>query len=111
MHIYLNASEIAGLINKNKYNSQEDVIYDILCRLKKETNKSDINKLEAINKNELLELLKTFEKSNLINIEDSNNFKKKIKETKDKDIANLSQNVLNNVTKQSINTKKQMNQD
>jgi len=106
MHIYLNASEIAGLINKNKYNSQEDVIYDILCRLKKETNKSDINKLEAINKNELLELLKTFEKSNLINIEDSNNLKKKIEKTKDKDIANLSQNVLNNVTKQSINTKK-----
>ena len=36
MHIYLNASEIAGLINKNKYNPQEDVIYDILCRIKKE---------------------------------------------------------------------------
>ena len=38
MHIYFNASEIAGLINKNKYNSQEDVIYDILCRVKKEKN-------------------------------------------------------------------------
>ena len=57
MHIYLNASEIAGLINKNKYNPREDVIYDILCRLKKESNKSDF-KLESINKNELLELLK-----------------------------------------------------
>ena len=35
MHIYINASELAGLINKNKYNSQEDVIYDILCRIRK----------------------------------------------------------------------------
>jgi len=106
MHIYLNASEIAGLINKNKYNPCEDVIYDILCRLKKETNKSDLNKLESINKNELLELLKTFEKSNLIDNEDSKNLKKKIEKTPENEIANLSQNVLNNVTKKSINTKK-----
>ena len=105
MHIYLNASEIAGLINKNKYNPQEDVIYDILCRIKKETNNSDINKLELINKNELLELLETFQKSNLINKEDSSNLKKKIEQSNEKDIANISQNVLNNVTKKSINTK------
>ena len=106
MHIYLNASEIAGLINKNKYNPQEDVIYDILCRLKKESNKSDLNKLESINKNELLELLKIFENSKLINLEDSKDFKKKVNESCEKDIASLSQNVINNVSKNSINTKK-----
>ena len=66
MHIYLNASEIAGLINKNKYNPQEDVIYDILCRIKKEKNKSDNNKLEIISKTELLELLQIFQQSHLI---------------------------------------------
>ena len=106
MYIYLNASEIAGLINKNKYNPQEDVIYDILCRLKKESNKSDINKLESINKNELLELLKTFEKSKLINLEDSKDLKKKIDQSGEKDIASISQNVINNVSKNSINSKK-----
>ena len=105
MHIYLNASEISGLINKNKYNSQEDVIYDILCRIKKESNKSDICKLELINKPELLELLKKFEKSKLISIDDSTKLKNKIKQSNEKDIANISQNVLNNVTLKSINTK------
>ena len=47
MHIYLNASEIASLINKNKYNPQEDTIYDIL-QSKKTKNETDNNKLKII---------------------------------------------------------------
>ena len=81
MHIYLNASEIAGLINKNKYNPQEDVIYDIICRVKKE-NKADTNKLEIISKNELLELLKVFNDSKLIEKETMITFKKELENTK-----------------------------
>ena len=60
MHIYLNASEIASLINKNKYNSQEDTIYDILCRVKKQKNETDNNKLKIIEKMNYLNYYKCF---------------------------------------------------
>ena len=105
MHIYLNASEIAGLINKNKYNSQEDVIYDILCRIKKETNKSDINKLEIINKSELLDLLKLFNESSLLDSNTCNKFKETIKTTPSDKLSSISKDILDNAAKQSVNTK------
>lgn len=105
MHIYLNASEIAGLINKNKYNPQEDVIYDIICRVKKEKNKADTNKLEIISKNELLELLKVFNDSKLIEKETMITFKKELENTKKEDVSKISQKLLNKVSKSSIQTK------
>ena len=99
MHIYLNASEIAGLINKNKYNPQEDVIYDILCRIKKEKNKSDNNKLETISKTELLELLQIFQQSHLIDNTLCAQYKNDIKNNKNNDITEISKTVLNKVSK------------
>lgn len=106
MHIVLNASEIAGLINKNKYNPQEDVIYDILCRVKKEKNTRDVNKLEVINKEELLELLKIFNESKLIDNNVNKEFKKEIENVKKEDVSTLSKKILDKVSKTSINTKK-----
>lgn len=106
MHIVLNASEIAGLINKNKYNPQEDVIYDILCRVKKEKNTRDINKLEVISKEELLELLKIFNETNLIDNNVNKEFKKEIENVKKEDVSTLSKKILDKVAKNSINTKK-----
>ena len=104
MHIYLNASEIAGLINKNKYNPQEDVIYDILCRIKKEKNKSDNNKLEIINKTELLELLQFFQQSQLIDNALCAQYKNDIKNNKTNDITEISKAVLNKVSEKSVKT-------
>ena len=105
MHIYLNASEIAGLINKNKYNPPKDVIYDILCRVKKEKNKSDNNKLEVINKTELLELLQFFQQSQLIDNTLCAQYKNDIKNNKTNDITEISKAILNKVSEKSVKTK------
>ena len=104
MHIYLNASEIAGLINKNKYNPQEDVIYDILCRIKKEKNKSDNNKLEIINKEDLIALLQFFQKSQLIDAATCIQYKDAIKNNKTNDITEISKSVLKKVSEKSVQT-------
>ena len=109
MRIYLNASEIAGLINKNKYNPQEDVIYDILCRIKKEKNKSDNNKLETISKTELLELLQIFQQSHLIDNTLCAQYKNDIKNNKNNDITEISKTVLNKVSEKSVKTQVLMN--
>ena len=105
MHIYLNASEIASLINKNKYNSQEDAIHDVLCRIKKEKNNNDLNKLTAINKNELLELLELFTKKKLINEENYKTYKNTLINTNETNITQISKNILDNVSETAINTK------
>lgn len=104
MQIFLNASEIAGLINKNKYNPQEDVIYDILCRIKKEKNTRDINNLEVISKEELLELLKIFNDSKLIDDNIKKDFKKELENVKKEDVSTLSKKILDKVAKNSIST-------
>jgi hypothetical protein len=104
MHIYLNASEIAGLINKNKYNPQEDVIYNILCRVKKEKNELDNNKLRIINKDELIELLLLFQQSELLDNLSCLKYKETIKNSKTDDVSDLSKVILNKVSETSIKT-------
>ena len=39
-NINFNASEVAALINKNPYKSQEEALHDLLCRVKKQKNTS-----------------------------------------------------------------------
>lgn len=104
MHIYLNASEIASLINKNKYNSQEDTIYDILCRVKKQKNETDNNKLKIIEKNELLELLQMFYQSKLIDNSVCAQYKKDIQNSKTADVTDISKSILNKVSETSVKT-------
>ena len=104
MHIYLNASEIAGLINKNKYNPQEDIIYNILCRVKKEKNELDNNKLRIINKDELIELLLLFQQSELLDNASCLKYKETIKNSKTDDVSDLSKVILNKVSETSIKT-------
>lgn len=104
MHIYINASELAGLINKNKYNSQEDVIYDILCRIRKEKNLSDNKKLKVINKDELVELLLLFQQSELLDNATCLKYKEEIKKNKDADVTELSKTILNKASEKSVKT-------
>ena len=105
MRIFLNASEIAGLINKNKYTSQIEVIQDILCRIKKEKNTVDLDKLSIITKDELIELLESFQESKLINNELNKEYKNKLKTCKKDDLPELSKNILDNVAVQSVKIK------
>ena len=44
-NINFNASEIAALINKNPYKSQEEALHDLLCRVKKQKNGNGKNSL------------------------------------------------------------------
>ena len=76
MQIFLNSSEIAALIDKNKYKSQSEAIEDVVCRVLKKKNTRDIDKLECINKLELLELLQLFEKNSILDAVSTNDFKK-----------------------------------
>ena len=105
MHIYLNASEIAGLINKNKYNPQEDVIYNILCRIKKQKNETDNNKLKIITKDELIHLLLMFQESQLLDNASYNQYKNDIQNNKTNDITDISKSILNKVAEESVKTK------
>lgn len=105
MHIYLNASEIAGLINKNKYNPQEDVIYNILCRIKKQKNETDNNKLKIITKEELINLLLMFQESQLLDNTSYNQYKNDIQNNKTNDVTDISKSILNKVAEKSVKTK------
>ena len=105
MHIFLNASEIASLINKNKYNPQEDALQEVLCRIKKQKNNSDLDKLKVINKNELLELLELFVNDKLINKKKYEIYKNNIIDSADLNITEISKNILDNVAETAINTK------
>ena len=42
MNIVYNASEVASLINKNPYKSQEESVEDVICRIKKQKNTSSL---------------------------------------------------------------------
>ena len=50
MNIVYNASEIAALINKNPYKTQDETIHNILCKLKKVENKADLDNFKSISK-------------------------------------------------------------
>ena len=101
--ICFNASEIATLINKNPYKTQEDGIYDVLCRITKTKNTKDLDKFDIINKDELEKLLNLFNKEQLINKETYEKLEKELKE--EKNIKNISKKLFKNISKESINTK------
>lgn len=106
MQIFLNSSEIAALIDKNKYKSQSEAIEDVVCRVLKKKNTRDIDKLECINKLELLELLQLFEKSSILDAVSTNDFKKEVQNCdKDDKIKELSKIILDSASQQSIKTK------
>ena len=63
MNIVYNASEVASLINKNPYKSQEESVEDVICRIKKQKNTRDINKFNVISKEELVKFLELFRNS------------------------------------------------
>tara|TARA_B100000401_G_scaffold434889_1_gene375736 strand:- start:27 stop:851 length:825 start_codon:yes stop_codon:yes gene_type:complete len=106
MHIYYNASEIAALINKNPYKSQEETIHDILCRVKKETNMRDINKFDVISKDELVQLLNLFKNESILEDKQFIELKKNIDKTKTKDdVSKVSKKLFEKVAAESIQIK------
>ena len=103
-HIYLNASEIAGLIGKNPYKEQNECIHNVLCRIKKEKNMVDVDKFNIIKIDELKELIKTFSKEELITKESSEILKKSLLE-KPESKSEISKKLFELASADSINEK------
>ena len=83
MNIFYNASEIASLINKNPYKSQEEALHDLLCRVKKQKNTKDLDKFNIFNKEDLLKLLETFNTEKLLDKSLHEKLEQELKKTND----------------------------
>ena len=106
MNIVYNASEVASLINKNPYKSQEESIEDVICRIKKQKNMRDINKFNVISKEELVKFLELFRTESLLDEKVYKDIKKTVKKTdKKEDISKISKELFEKVSKESIEHK------
>ena len=103
MQLFLNASEIASLINKNPYKTQEESVHDVLCRVTKKKNTKDEDKFDVISKEELEKLLQLFNKEELINKETYKKLEAEVKEGKN--IKKVSKTLFEKISKESINSK------
>ena len=104
MIITYNASDIAALINRNPYKQPEEIIHNILCKLKKEENKTDKNKFKNISNDNTLELLNLF--STDLSKQDIDDFKSKLTNiTNPDDKLKLDKQIMEKISKKSINIK------
>ena len=67
MNIVYNASDIAALINKNPYKTQDEIIHNILCKLKKVENKKDLENFKSISTDDTHKLLNLFYDNSYLN--------------------------------------------
>jgi len=102
-NINFNASEVAALINKNPYKSQEEALHDLLCRVKKQKNTKDLDKFSIISKEDLLKLLDTFNTENMLDKSIQEKLEQELKKTNDTKI--VSKKLFENISKNSIDTK------
>ena len=106
MNIFYNASDIAALINKNPYKTSDEIIHNILCKINKVENKTDINKFKNINNDDTLKLLNLFKKNDEITLEEFNIYEKKLNSIKNfDDKLKLDKEIIEKVSKKCINTK------
>jgi hypothetical protein len=107
MNIFYNASDIAALINKNPYKTSDEIIHNILCKIKKVENKTDINKFKNINNDDTLKLLNLFNNNNEITKKEFDIYKNKLKNVKNEDDKlKLDKEIIEKVSKKCINTEK-----
>ena len=106
MNIVYNASEVASLINKNPYKSQEESVEDVICRIKKQKNTRDINKFNVISKEELVKFLELFRTELLLDEKVYKDIKKSVSKSENKeDISKISKDLFEKVSKKSIEQK------
>lgn len=105
MNIVYNASEIAALINKNPYKTQDEIIHNILCKFKKVENKADLDNFKSISKDDTTKLLDLFYKNSYLNKTQFNDYLEKLNNVKTEDQKlKLDKNIMENITKNCINT-------
>ena len=105
MNIVYNASEIAALINKNPYKTQDEIIHNILCKLKKVENKADLQNFKSISKDDTNKLLYLFYNNSYLNETQLNDYLDKLNNIKtEDDKLKLDKKIIENITKECINT-------
>jgi len=105
MNIVYNASEIAALINKNPYKTQDEIIHNILCKLKKVENKADLQNFKSISKDDTNKLLYLFYNNSYLNETQLNDYLDKLNNIKtEDDKLKLDKKIMENITKECINT-------
>ena len=105
MNITYNASDIAALINKNPYKTQEEIIHNILCKLKNIENKTDLEHFKSISKNNTTELLNLFYNNSYLNEKEKNDYLQKLNNIKtDDEKLKLDKKIMENITKKCIDT-------
>ena len=105
MNIVYNASEIAALINKNPYKTQDETIHNILCKLKKVENKADLDNFKSISKDDTTKLLDLFYKNSYLNQSQLNDYLEKLNNVRtEDDKLKLDKKIMENITKDCINT-------
>lgn len=105
MNIVYNASEVAALINKNPYKTQEEIMHNVLCKLNKVENKSDLDNFKSISKDDTTKLLDLFYKNSYLNEAQVNDYLEKLNNVKTEDEKlKLDKKIMENITKECINT-------
>ena len=105
MNIVYNASEIAALINKNPYKTQDETIHNILCKLKKVENKADLDNFKSISKDDTTKLLNLFYNNSYLNETQVNDYLEKLNNIKtEEEKLKLDKKIMENITKECINT-------
>lgn len=105
MNIIYNASEIAALINKNPYKTSDEIIHNILCKLNKVENKTDLQNFKSISKTETKNLLNLFYKNSYLNREELERYLSILSNIKTEDEKlKLDKEIMENITKECVNT-------
>ena len=104
MNIYYNSSDIAALINKNPYKTQDETIHNILCKINKIENTTDIDKFNNLNKNDSIKLLDDFYNTKKISDTDFQLYKNKIDNLSNQhDLNKFNKSIIEHISKQCIN--------
>ena len=104
MNIIYNASEIAALINKNPYKTSDEIIHNILCKLNKVENKTDLENFKSISKTETKKLLDLFLNNSYLNKEQVDTYLTTLNNIKtEDDKLKLDKKIMENITKECVN--------
>lgn len=104
MNIIYNASDIAALINKNPYKTQDEIIHNILCKLKKVENKKDLENFKSISTDDTHKLLNSFYNNSYLNKQEFNEYLNLLNNiTNEEQKLKLDKKIMEHITKNCIN--------
>lgn len=105
MNIYYNSSDIAALINKNPYKTQDESIHNLLCKINKIENTTEIDKFNKLNKNDSINLLNNFYNTKKLSDTDFELYKNQINNLSNQyDLNKFNKSIIEHISKEYINT-------